>query len=184
MADRNSAHPVGVPDRIEGTAEASDFVLDLRDPEPLIDLSDAPTIRLTGPAPLDGSVDAPAASPAHGATARAGIDVVERRDATQRARYVAVVVIAVLNIFDLITTYVAISLGAREGNPIVAWMISSRLIIFAKILVCGALIFGAILANHRRQRVTLPGLCIAWAVVGVYSLVVLLNTLNVLSHLG
>lgn len=179
MSDRKSPDRSGSDDRTT-TSASSDFVLDLRDAEPLVDLRGAPTVRLTGP-PFEASVDAPAA---HGMAARAGIDVVERRDATQRARYVAVLVIAVLNIFDIITTYVAISLGAHEGNPIVAWMISSRIVIFAKILVCGALIFGAIVANRRRQRVTLPGLCIAWAVVGIYSLVVVLNTSNVLSHLG
>jgi hypothetical protein len=181
MADRKSPHRSGPDDRTRATSAPSDFVVDLRDAEPLVDLSDAPTVRLTGPPPSEGPLAAPAA---HGTAATAGIDVIERRDATQRARYVAVLVIAVLNIFDIITTYVAISLGAHEGNPIVAWMISSRIVIFAKILVCGALIFGAIVANHRRQRVTLPGLCIAWAVVGIYSLVVVLNTSNVLSHLG
>lgn len=144
--------------------ERDDVVLDLRGAEPLIDLRDAPSVRLSGPP-----------TPRH---------EIERRDATQRARYVAVIVIAVLNMFDIITTYVAISMGAHEGNPIVAWMISSRFIIFAKILTCGALIFGAIVASQRRRRVTLPGLCIAWAVVGVYSLVVVLNTVNVLSRIG
>jgi uncharacterized membrane protein len=112
-----------------------------------------------------------------------GIPAAERRDATQRARYVAVVMIVVLNLLDLITTYVAIGLGAHEGNPIVARMISSHLVIVAKVLVCGALIIGAHLANSRHSRVTLPGLCVAWAVVGLYLLTVVLNSLNVLSHL-
>ena len=158
-------------DRATGAAERDQLVLDLRGLEPLVDLRDAPSIRLAGP-PV---VETPRAA--------AGLAEIERRDATQRARYIAVLMIAVLNVFDIITTYVAISLGAHEANPLVAWMISSRFIIFAKILTCGGLIFGAILASQRRRRVTLPGLCIAWAVVGVYALVVLLNTLNVLSRI-
>ena len=183
MADRQSPHRPVSERRANEATEPSDFVLDLRDPEPLVDLRDAPTVRLAGP-PLEASLAAPVASEEHGMAARAVVDGLERRDATQRARYIAVLVIAVLNVFDIVTTYVAISLGAHEGNPIVAWMISSRFVIFAKVFICGSLIFGAILANQRRRRVTLPGLCIAWTVVGVYSLVVLLNTLNVLSHLG
>jgi hypothetical protein len=110
-------------------------------------------------------------------------DLVEQRLATQRARYLAVVVIAVLNGFDLITTYAAIAAGAHEGNPLVAWMIESRLVVVAKVVVCGFLIAGAVLARRWKRRVTLPALCAAWAVVGVYSLVVLLNTINLLSRL-
>ena len=171
MAGTQTQRPT--PD--ERSTDATDreqLVLDLRGLEPLIDLRDAPTIRLTGPPVLEVAGDSVV------------VPEIERRDATQRARYIAVVAIAVLNIFDIITTYVAISMGAHEGNPIVAWMISSKFIIFAKILTCGALIFGALLASQRRRRVTLPGLCIAWAVVGVYALVVALNTLNVLSRIG
>jgi Domain of unknown function (DUF5658) len=159
-------------ERSTDAPDRDQLVLDLRGLEPLVDLRGAPTIRLSGPPLLEAPLEA-AAPPE-----------IERRDATQRARYIAVVVIAVLNIFDIITTYVAISMGAHEGNPLVAWMISSKFIIFAKILTCGGLIFGALLASQRRRRVTLPGLCIAWAVVGVYSLVVVLNTLNVFSRIG
>ena len=110
-------------DRATDTTEAADVVLDLRGEEPLIDLRGAPSVRFSDPPAFETSPDT------------AGFHDVERRDGTQRARYVAVIVIAVLNVFDLITTYVAISLGAHQANPIVAWMISSRLIIFAKILI-------------------------------------------------
>jgi hypothetical protein len=176
MARTDSSRWTGSEDRSAAAPGGDDFVLDLRDGEPLVDLRDAPTIRLAGPRSFD-------ADTSHGAT-QADVQLLERRDATQRARYVAVLIIAALNVLDIVTTYTAISLGAHEGNPLVAWMISSRFVIFAKILVCGGLIFGAIVASNRRRRVTLPGLCIAWAVVGVYSLVVVLNTLNVVSHLG
>jgi hypothetical protein len=108
---------------------------------------------------------------------------VERRSAIEQSRFVAVVVIAVLNVIDLITTYVAISHGAHEGNPVVAWMISSHVVVLAKIGLCGSLIFGVITARNRRRRVSLLSLCMAWAVVGVYSLVVVINSLTVWSHL-
>ncbi|MGZ4703235.1 MAG: DUF5658 family protein [Acidimicrobiales bacterium] len=166
-------------DRTTGTTVPPDVVLDLRDTEPLVDLRGAPSIRLTG---------SPAPVPLEGAGGLApievtGLDGSEHRDATQRARYIAVLVIAVLNLFDIVTTYVAISLGAHEANPMVAWMISSPFVALAKVIVCGSLIAGAVLAKHWRRRVTLPGLCTAWAVVGVYSVVVLLNTVNVLSRI-
>ena len=64
--------------------------------------------------------------------------------------------IALLNIGDIVATYLAISLGALEGNPVVAWMIETRVVVLAKILVCGS-DFGAILARLRRRRVTLGG---------------------------
>ncbi len=105
----------------------------------------------------------------------------ERRGRSQRAWFVAVGAIVVLNLFDVVTTYAAISMGADEGNPIVRWMISNRLVILFKILVCGGLILGAVVAWRRHRRVTLPVLCLGWFVVGVYSLVVVLNTVTVLS---
>jgi hypothetical protein len=161
------------------TIEPSHYVLDLRGPEPVIELSDGRTLHPDDsewPRPPLALGGAPQARPAPNPLS-------ERRDATQRARFAAVVTIAVLNVFDLITTYVAIALGAHEGNPIVAWFIESHLVILLKAVVCGSLIIGAILASRWERRVTLPGLCMAWAVVGIYSLVVLLNTLNVLSRL-
>ena len=76
----------------------------------------------------------------------------ERRDATQRARFIAVVVIAVLNVLDLITTYAAIAAGAHEGDPLVSWAISSPLVAVAKVLVCGTLILGAVVASRTASR--------------------------------
>ena len=139
---------------------------------PASDALPTQTSRSVVAAPSSGSL-APASSPV----------VAERRDALQRSRLAAVIAIALLNTFDLITTYVAIAAGAHEANPVVAWMISSRVVVVFKVAICASLIIGALLARRRRHRVTLTGLCTAWAVVGVYSLVVVLNTLTVLAHL-
>ena len=106
-----------------------------------------PSIRLSGP-PLR---EAPVAT-GQGVATAAGTGVVERRDAIQRSRFVAVVLIAVLNMLDLVTTYVAISRGAHEANPIVAWMIESRAVVFAKVLICGWLIVGVVVAKSRHRR--------------------------------
>jgi hypothetical protein len=148
------------------TRSAPEPLLDVRDDEPLVDLREAPSVKFTAsPARADGQAP------------------VERRDAIQRSRLIAVVIIAVLNIFDLITTYYAIAHGAHEGNPIVAWMIASRFVVVAKVSLCATLIIGAVFATRRRRRVTLASLCTAWAVVGVYSMVVVINSLTVWSHI-
>ena len=148
MARTDSSHWTGSGDRTTDAPIADDVVIDLRDDQPLVDLRGAPSIRLAGPLSVDASI---ASNGSRGAT-QADLQLLERRDATQRARYIAVLIIAALNVLDIVTTYTAIALGAHEGNPIVAWMISSRFVIFAKILVCGALIFGAIVASNRRTR--------------------------------
>ena len=184
MADREVADQPRPDDPIAARTDPSETTLDLRDTEPLVDLRDAPSVRFADPPPFVAPVGGLRRLwPGRGPTAAPGIAVIERRDAIQQARFIAVVVIAVLNAFDLVTTYTAISLGAHEGNPVVAWMISSRLVILAKVLVCGGLVYGAILARDRRRRVTLAGLCTAWAVVGVYSLVVVINSISVWSRL-
>ena len=145
-------------------ASLEDLVVDLRSSQAVIDLRDDPSGPIVGRSPSAARV------------------TFERRDATQRARFIAVVVIAVLNVFDLITTYAAIAAGAHEGNPLVSWAISSPLVAVAKVLVCGTLILGAVVASRTRRVVSLPALCAAWAVVGIYSLVVLLNTINLAAN--
>jgi hypothetical protein len=157
---RTVVGPISPP--ISPLIPGPEAVVELRNGEPVIDLREDKTGPIVGRSPSAA--------------------LYERRDATQRARFIAVVVIAVLNVFDLITTYAAISVGAHEGNPIVSWAVSSPLIGVAKVLVCGTLIFGAIIASRTRRVVTLPALCAAWAVVGIYSLVVLLNTINLASR--
>jgi hypothetical protein len=161
----------------------ADREVNLRDAEPLVDLRDAPSVRFSDPPPFEATAGGFRWWRGRRATTAPPLAVVERRDAIQQARFIAVVIIAVLNGLDLITTYVALARGAHEGNPIVAWMISSRVVVLAKVFLCGMLILGALVARDRRHRVTLAGLCTAWAVVGVYSLVVLINTVSVWSRL-
>ncbi len=174
MTDRQRTDPSGPGGGTVDASEPLGAVLDLGHVEPLVDLRDQPSISFDGQPGREASVPT-------GQLDAAATGSVERRDAIQRSRFVAVVLIAVLNMFDLITTYVAIAQGAHEGNPIVAWMISSRAVVLAKILICGWLIVSVVVAKNQRRRVTLAGLCTAWAVVGVYSLVVVINTLTVWS---
>src|SRR5262245_27509929 len=103
-------------DRIT-TDERTDFVLDLRGPEPVIELGHPPAATAS-PTATATTATATAVAPL---TVPAD-QLPERRDATQRARFAAVVTIAVLNALDLLTTYIAIGLGAHEGNPLVAWI--------------------------------------------------------------
>jgi hypothetical protein len=105
----------------------------------------------------------------------------ERRTDTWRAWFVAIGAIVLLNAIDIVTTYVAIDMGADEGNPIVAWMISNRLVIVVKAAVCAGIVASAVVARRRGRRVTLAELSLAWFVVGVYTLVVVLNSITVIS---
>jgi hypothetical protein len=105
----------------------------------------------------------------------------ERRRDTWRVWFVAIAAIVLLNAIDLITTYVAIDMGADEGNPIVAWMISNRLVIAVKAVVCGGIVASAVVAWRQGRRVTLAELSLAWFAVGVYTLVVVLNSITVIS---
>jgi hypothetical protein len=156
----------------------SEALLDLRDDEPLVDLRDAPSLRFGVPHRLQEwrAASRTARRLAYPPAA------IERRDSLERSRLAAVITIAALNGVDLVTTYVAIARGAHEANPIVAWMISSHAVVVAKIAICASLVIGAVVAKRRKLRVSLAGLCTAWAVVGVYSLVVVINTLTVLGH--
>lgn len=96
-----------------------------------------------------------------------------------KARYIAVWVIAILNMGDIVSTYVALSMGRVESNPLAAFFLETKALIPLKIFICAWLIFGAILARQRRQMVPIGALCAAWFVAGVYGLVVVLNTIKI-----
>ena len=92
----------------------------------------------------------------------------------------AVIAIAALNALDLVTTKLALDRGATEGNPVAAFMLTyPGLLIASKVLLCAGLLAGALLHREITQRL----LAAAWFVPGVYSLVVVLNTVHVIANL-
>lgn len=119
-----------------------------------------------------------------------------------RSHLWAVGLIAALNGLDIITTLLCLRSGGVEGNPLAKFLLDYHLLwpskIFLPIFTVALVVFGktiddAIAARWKRlrprwlPRVNLPDLSafavhnLAWFVCGVYSLVVVLNTLTYLS---
>jgi len=95
-----------------------------------------------------------------------------------RTHFHAIVAVAVLNALDLLTTKIALDRGAVEGNPLAELLLRyPAVLVGAKVFLCGCLLAAAVL--HR--RVTASQVAAAWFVVGVYSLVVVLNTCHILA---
>jgi len=87
----------------------------------------------------------------------------------QRSAVVAVVALAVLNIIDVASTTIALSLaghnGARlvEGNPLARLLIPNGRVEIVKVVVIAALVL-----NTVRRPVTVGIHAALWAVVGIY----------------
>ena len=95
---------------------------------------------------------------------------------------VAAVAIIVLNLFDVLTTRVALANGAAEGNPIAALFVD-HLALFLAIKVIVPV--GVALRMLRiRERTTPMLLSAMWWVVGVYSLTIVVNVLGILHRTG
>lgn len=102
------------------------------------------------------------------------------RAVVDRSRLRAVVLIAVLNVLDIVTTTAALRMGADEGNPVAAFLIDRHLLVPAKVVLCGTVVAG--IRYRRRRPVRLPSF--EWLVVGVYTLVVTLNTITITQLAG
>jgi hypothetical protein len=96
-----------------------------------------------------------------------------------RVHWRGAITLLILNILDIITTYWALSIGAVEGNPIALFLITWQLLIPLKLLGC----FTAIWLS--RKMTSIEGMSVAgiWFAVGVYSLVIVLNTLMIISYI-
>lgn len=96
-----------------------------------------------------------------------------------KASCIAAIVILILNIFDLGTTFYALANGATELNPISKWLIETKLLIPFKLGACGAILYGAFKV-HKPFGKALFGLCALWWIAGIYSLTIVLNFVTIL----
>lgn len=115
-----------------------------------------------------------------------------------RSHIWAVSFIAALNALDILTTVLCLRAGGVEGNPLADFLLQYHLLwpskVFLPALAVVLVVFEDSLSSwwaaHRPSwlpRVVLPDLSpfavnnLAWFVAGIYSLVVVMNTLTYLS---
>lgn len=104
----------------------------------------------------------------------------ERRTQTLHSRIAGAWVIMLMNVLDVITTALVLSKGGSEANPIAEFLIEYRLLWVAKILIpCWILVF-AYVGRARRDRVVEKLYAAVWFIAGLYSMIVVSNTLVLL----
>ena len=115
-----------------------------------------------------------------------------------RSHLWAVSLIAVLNGFDILTTILCLRQGGIEGNPLSNFLLQNHLLwpskVFLPLFALTAVIAGDSMTRAWQSirpswlpRLNLPDLSplavhnLAWFVCGVYSLVVVMNTITYIS---
>lgn len=148
----------------DGVPMDAEVVIDLRD-EPAPSSPRPPRLRrLLAPAP-------PPASPVEAA-----------RVVRTSAVTVAALAIVILNLFDVLTTRIALTNGAAEGNPIASLFVDHLWLFLAiKVVVPVGV---ALRMLKIRERTTPMLLAAMWWVVGVYSLTIVVNVLGILRRTG
>ncbi len=94
-----------------------------------------------------------------------------------RVHWRMVRVLLVLNLLDIISTYWALHIGAIEGNPLSSFLITWQLLIPLKLSAC----FFALWVSYRSKSLDGASLAGVGFAVGVYALVIVLNTIT-LAH--
>lgn len=106
--------------------------------------------------------------------------LVERRSSVVNSRIAGAWVIMVMNILDVVTTTMVLERGGAEANPIAQFLIDHRLLWIAKFAIpCWILAF-AYLGRARRERVVERIYAAVWFIAGLYSMIVVSNTLVLL----
>lgn len=129
-------------------------------PSEVIDLTDG----AAPPAPTDGG---PGAQP-----------LPDGRE-LRRAALAGIVLLALLNVADVVTTELMLARGGIELNPIADYLIGSNTALVAKLALVVML---AVHVIRRGPRVIT--LCLLWLVTGMYVMVVIVNGTQLLSVWG
>lgn len=145
---------------------ADEVVIDLRD-----DPAAAPAASVTAPPavdPADGEADGQAerTEVAAAASAAPAIESAEIR----RAGLTAVLLLALLNVADVVLTELLLHRGAVELNPIAEPFLRSESMLWVKLAIVALLGLDFL---FRRPRLTT--FCLLWLVTGYYLCVVVLN---------
>lgn len=93
-----------------------------------------------------------------------------RDDGLRRAGVVAVVILGILNVADVVITRLLLARGGTELNPLADRLLASNTALVVKLGIVAMLA-----VQLARARPQLPVVCLAWLVVGVYSVVVTID---------
>ncbi len=102
---------------------------------------------------------------------------------TNRVHRNGLIWVLILNALDLLTTYVALHFGAREGNPWLVWLVETKMIFVVKAVVVGGACY-ALFRKAKGDHATAFMTAAIWWVAGIYSLVVFMNVLTAIKYAG
>lgn len=88
---------------------------------------------------------------------------------------VAALLIAVLQIGDLLSTWWSLSIGGSELNPLSKLLIDYHLLVPLKLGLAGFIVWGA----FNKAPKPLWSLCVLWFIAGLYTMVVTMNLIHV-----
>jgi hypothetical protein len=106
--------------------------------------------------------------------------VIERRTQLLSSRIAGAWVIMAMNVLDVITTMLVLEKGGGEANPIAEFLIEYRLLWFLKVLIPVWILVFTYIGRARRERVIERLYAAVWFVAGLYSMIVVSNTLVLL----
>lgn len=106
--------------------------------------------------------------------------VIERRSQLLSSRIAGAWVIMAMNVLDVITTMLVLEKGGGEANPIAEFLIEYRLLWFLKVLIPVWILVFTYIGRARRERVVERLYAAVWFVAGLYSMIVVSNTLVLL----
>ncbi len=99
------------------------------------------------------------------------------RQVHRRVRLAGVTALVALNALDVFTTYRALDAGAQEANPVGAFLIDRGMLPWVKLAVLAVLVL-----RTTKSEPKLGTTCALWFVVGVYSMVIVINAFTLHAH--
>jgi hypothetical protein len=106
--------------------------------------------------------------------------VIERRTQLLSSRIAGAWVIMAMNVLDVVTTALVLRKGGGEANPIAEFLIEYRLLWFLKVLIPVWILVFTYIGRARRERVVERLYAAVWFIAGLYSMIVVSNTMVLL----
>jgi hypothetical protein len=106
--------------------------------------------------------------------------LIERRTQLLSSRILGAWVIMVMNILDVITTTMVLDRGGGEANPIASFLIEHQVLWVLKFMIPLWILVFTYIGRARRDRVVERLYAAVWFIAGLYSMIVVSNTLVLL----